>query len=372
MPEIFQNNKDSTKPAVLIAMLDWGMGHTTRSSTIIKHLIELNFNVIVCCNSVQKSILVTEFPFIEYHSLKGYGLSYGSSGWGTRLKLILQVPKILIRINQENRWLRQFIREKKPVLIISDNRYGFFSKKIPSILITHQLCIQTGMGHITNKLIGYINIRFMNRFSRCWVPDSETALNAGGILSHPQIKPSTPVQYLGCLSRFDSCSNLTKTFPDILIILSGPEPQRTILENKVLEQVQSINCQVTLVRGLPGTNVQLAVPAHVTVHNYLPTRSLNELLCSAQFVISRSGYTSIMDYLKLGVSSILIPTPGQAEQEYLANHLSQQGLAIKMSQKDFSIPKCIEIATSFPFKKTSWPMTAYKEVISREVHSLLS
>lgn len=354
---------------MVIALLDWGMGHTTRSIPIIKHLLELNYYVIVACNSTQKALLLEEFPKIEYVFLNGYGLNYASSGWRTQLKLIFQIPKILIKINQEHQWLSRYVKQMKVNLLISDNRFGFYSSEIRSIFITHQLGIKSGFGLVVDRILRSFNYRYINRYSICWVPDFEGQSNLAGELSHPEKLPATPLHYLGCLSRIEPCEALKKELSFIIIILSGPEPQRTLLEKKILMDAASLSSHLVLVRGLPGNSEQLNAPSHITVFNHLSATLLNKYLCSASYVISRSGYTSIMDYAKIGVRSILIPTPGQAEQEYLGKYLLQQKFALVILQKDFELKEAIQKANAFPYKKTIFQMENYKSTIEDSLKS---
>jgi len=329
--------------------------------------MELNCNILVACNSDQKLVLVKEFPEITFKELEGYNLRYGTKGWLTILYIILQIPKILIQINRENRWLQGLLLEHKADFILSDNRYGFFSSKIPSIFITHQLSIRTGLGSLADKLIRFFNYRSINNFTACWVPDWAGKENLAGTLSHPAELPTVPVQWLGALSRFESCVQSDSMKKDILIILSGPEPQRTLLEKKILAEAILINRPFVLVRGLPGNTESLNAPAHIKVFNYLPAAELNNYLCNAAYVISRSGYTSIMDYMKLGVKAILIPTPGQAEQQVLAVHLQQSGLALCFQQNEFSLANALESAAAFSYKIKSWDMEQYKNIINEHI-----
>ncbi len=358
------------KPVVVFALLDWGLGHTTRTLPIIRHLMELNYIPIVACNPHQKALLREELPAIEFIHLDGYNLKYSSLGSYTRLMIIFQIPKILIKIKQENRWLRHFMRKRKIDLVISDNRFGFYSSNIPSVFITHQLGIRTGMGSIANRLIRSFNYRYINRFSSCWVPDFKTEPNLAGKLSHPLHVPEKPVTYLGCLSRLESCLHQTAKKEFILIILSGPEPQRTLLERKIIADAAQVSQDIVLVRGLPGNSHQLNTASHITVFNHLPAAILNDYLCTASYVIGRSGYTSIMDYIKTGVQSILIPTPGQAEQEYLAGYLHHQQLAFTIEQNKFSLNGAIQQARIFDYKKINWNMDGYKQVINEFINSI--
>ena len=315
------------KPLLLFSSLDWGLGHTTRSVPLIKELLNLGCDLIVACNSIQKRILEPEFPSIRYVQLDGYNLSYGSGKWATRLRILLQLRKILTRIKLENAWVRSFI-EKNPIdALISDNRYGFYHPKIPSILITHQLHIHSGYGSITDKLSQFIIYRFIKRFTACWVPDDKKVNGFAGKLSHPEKLPTIPVQYLGPLSRFEECVFHDKKY-DALIVISGPEPQRSILEKIMLEQSEHSNKKIALVRGLPK---EQATFKHnkIAVFNHLKAEELNKLICTSELIICRSGYTTIMDMLKLKKKMVVIPTPGQPEQEYLAKHLSQNNLAVR-------------------------------------------
>ncbi len=326
--------------------------------------MDLNCNILVACNSDQKVILLKEFPEINYKELEGYELRFATKGWLTILYIILQAPKILIKINRENRWLRGLLLEHKADFIVSDNRYGCYSSKIPSIFITHQLSIRTGLGAWADKLIRFFNYRSLKNFAACWVPDYADKENLAGPLSHPLQLPAIPVHWLGALSRFEPCGQNEPGKTDILIILSGPEPQRTLLEKKILAEAVLINRQFVLVRGLPGNTEALNTPAHIKVFHYLPATELNSYLCNASIVISRSGYTSIMDYMKLGVKAILIPTPGQAEQQVLALHMQQSGLALCIQQNEFSLAIALERTAAFSYKKQSWDMEQYKHVIN--------
>ena len=372
MPQSVQNNNLLQKPVVVYSLLDWGLGHTTRSIPIIRHLIALNCNVLVACNSNQKLILLKEFPEINYKELGGYELRYATKGWLTILYIILQVPKILIKINKENRWLKGFLLENKVDFIVSDNRFGFFSSKIPSIFITHQLSIRTGLGSWADKLIRLFNYRYINHFTACWVPDYPEKDGLAGKLSHPATFPAIPIHYLGPVSRFVPCRPATESKQEILIILSGPEPQRTILEFKILFDVHLMdktNRRFVLVRGLPAEAKKLYTTSPIEIFNHLPTTELNRYLCTASLVVSRAGYTSIMDYMKLGVRAVLIPTPGQAEQQYLAQHLHQSGLALAIEQKKFSLQNALQQASSFHFKKAEWDMESYKSIINEYLNS---
>lgn len=363
MPDLVQNNNVLEKPHVVIALLDWGLGHTTRSIPIIRHLMEIKCNVIVACNSNQKALLVKEFPDLSFENLEGYNIRYASKAWLTVLYIIFQVPKILTKINRENKWLHQYSQQHPVHFIISDNRYGFRSHKIPSIFITHQLSIKSGVAGWIDKIIQKLNNRYINRFAECWVPDYAQSTNLAGQLSRINDSIKIPTRYIGALSRFNLCQQQQTNDLPITIVLSGPEPQRSIFEKLILNDIGNIDQSFVLIRGLPIATDKLQTPANTTVINHLTAHQLNQQLCNSSFVISRSGYTSIMDYMKLGLRSILVPTPGQAEQEYLAEHLSQSSLALTVKQHEFSLKKVLGEAARFPYRHADWNMEEYKAVI---------
>jgi len=359
---------DNEKPLLLFSPLDWGLGHTTRCIPLIQVFLDYGWRVIVACESTQKIILQYEFPEIGFVYLEGYGLRFSVLSRFNFFFLLLQIPKILIRINKEKIWIRRFLAENKVHAVISDNRYGFYPFKgkhsqepeMPAIFITHQLNILTGMGRIADRLARSINYKRINRFTGCWVPDFPGSLGTAGTLSHPDRFPQVPVTYIGCISRFKQIS-LPLRF-DLLIILSGPEPQRTVLENECLKQLRYFNGKSVLVRGLPSANqLPLAVPG-LLMFNHAAAGPLNQLICESKLVISRSGYTSIMDLLKLGKKMVLIPTPGQTEQEYLGNYLSEKGMAVCMQQDTFSIESAVKKAAGIADRKVQ-DVEIYKPVI---------
>lgn len=361
MPQNNKFNNAPEKPIVLLSPLDWGLGHTTRCIPIIRELLHQGCHVIIACNSTQKALLIQEFPKLRYEHLTGYNLKYGKNRWGTIVRIILQTPKILTRINNENTWLNIFLKSQVVDCIISDNRFGFYASGIPSVFITHQLYIKSGLGRFTDRLLQWLNYRRIKRFSTCWVPDYKGKDTLAGILSNPDKLPAIPVQYLGGLSRFTACKTSTASI-DLLIILSGPEPQRSLFEKLLLKALKHQPGKTVLVRGLPESGHSKSTE-NVTIYNHAPASLLNALICDSGLVISRSGYTTVMDLLKLGKKSILVPTPGQAEQEYIAEHLHKEHLAYSVTQAEFSLPKALAAAQAFDYRQTTLSMEQYKKAV---------
>jgi len=344
---------------VLIAPLDWGLGHATRCIPVIEKLLIVGFKVIIAAEGDQKILLQSAFPDLEIVHLSGYKLKYGSTKLRTLLKLIFQIPKILTAINRENKWLRSFIGARPVDIIIADNRFGLHNSKCISVFITHQLAIKTSLGNLINTVVQKLNYHFINQFDYCWVPDAAGEVNLAGALSHPAIKPKNQLLYTGILTRIKKENSIETG--GLLILLSGPEPQRSILETILLKQVQQYSYPAIIVRGLPSANSFIPVPAGVVIYNNLPALQLQQVINKSEIIICRSGYSTIMDVLPLGKKCILIPTPGQAEQEYLGAWLAEKEYVCIAHQQAFSLPLMIESAKKLlvpdlSFLKNSHPL----------------
>jgi uncharacterized protein (TIGR00661 family) len=330
---------------ILVAPLDWGLGHATRCIPIIKELRCRQHEVIIAAEGATKALLENEFPGIDCLPLQGYRIKYARTKKGLLLSVITQIPKLLLSIKRERKWLEKTIKKNKIDIVISDNRFGLWNKKIYSIFITHQLVIKTPF---LEALLQKLNYSFINRFNECWVPDLEKLPGIAGELSHPKKLPATPVSYIGCVSRFEK-SEVLKEQKKILILLSGPEPQRSLLEKKLMHQANKISLPILFIRGLPGNPISLNTAPHITYINHLPANGLQQALLEAEFVVARSGYSTVMDLMKLKKKSILIPTPGQTEQEYLAKHLMQQRFAFTVDQENFNLEKALLAAQLFSY-----------------------
>lgn len=353
---------------ILIAPLDWGLGHSTRCIPIIRHLQLLGCKIIIATDGTQEKLLKLEFPLLEFVHLPGYRIGYAAHKHFFAIKILLQLPKIFRSIKNEKKWLNKFITQRSVDAVISDNRYGLCHAKVKCVFITHQLIVKAPFA-IAEKLIQKLNYKFISRFSGCWIPDEEGSLNFAGKMSHPQILPSIPVSYLGGLSRFERKETLKKY--DLLIVISGPEPQRTVLENKMLAELQSFEGKVLLVRGLPGEAKALSPFKQLTIKNHLTATEMETAFNESELIISRAGYTTVMDICKLQKKAILIPTPGQTEQEYLAKHLYEQGWWLTVSQQEFSLSEALSKARTFPFAIPAFDMNQYKKIVEQFASTLM-
>lgn len=221
--------------------------------------------------------------------------------------------------------------------IISDNRFGVRSKQIPSVYITHQLNVLSGRStFFSSKMHQY----FIKKFDECWVPDIQASGNLSGELGHLK-QSSLNIKHIGPLSRMQKMP-LPIAY-DVLAIISGPEPQRTIFEHKLLETFRESKLKTLIVRGVVETEQKTVQDKNVTIINYLQSGELEKAINESEIIVSRSGYTTIMDLAAMNKKAFFIPTPGQYEQEYLARRLKNLRIVPSCSQKNFNMEKLKEI-----------------------------
>ncbi|MFV0604473.1 MAG: glycosyltransferase [Niabella sp.] len=341
---MLQNKQHRIK--VLVAPLDWGLGHTTRCIPIIYELLSLGIEITVAGNTIQQTLLKKEFANLKYIELDGYNILYSTNKKNFAWKILQQSPGIIKAIKNEHEWLNELIENRHFDAVISDNRFGLYHEKIPCIFITHQLLIKNKFGNIAEKILQNFNYKYINQFSECWIPDYEQQPNLGNALSHPAKMPKIISKYLGALTRIQPMSIPTKK-DHLLIILSGPEPQRGLFEKMLLQQIPSYKGSVTIVRGLPASTEKLHTLPHITIHNHLSGEVLNREICKAAYIVCRSGYSSVMDLINTNAIPVLVPTPGQPEQEYLAESLSKAKFCITAKQNQFSLTELLSTAQTF-------------------------
>lgn len=362
-------NKNLPALRVLIAPLDWGLGHATRCIPIINYLSGMGIRVIMAGEGETTEILRKTQPESVILPLKGYRVRYSRKKNLFFLHMLVQFPKIIAAVYYERKWLKKVVAEYNIDAVISDNRFGLSIPGIPTVFITHQLAIKTGF-RWADALAAKINYRFIEKFNECWVPDMEGQPNFAGALSHPVQRPRIPVKYIGVLSRF-------KTMPaqkiyELLILISGPEPQRSIFENIVLSQVNDITGKIAVVRGLPlETRALTNGNAQLTIFNHLPAEELNMLIMQSKHIVARSGYSTVMDLVTLQQKAVLVPTPGQTEQEYLASHLLENRFFITRKQEDLSLSEAISALQKTTAAQNDINTGLHEEIIKNWVAGLM-
>lgn len=333
-------NKPKHHKKILIAPLNWGLGHATRCIPIINALIKEGFDPVIASDGDALLLLQKEFPQLKSYELPAYHIKYAKNGKLLKYKLLLQMPKIVEAVRKEKSILENIITKENLCGIISDNRFGLRSDKVPSVYLTHQLNVLSGGATIFTS---WYHQKIIAKFDECWVPDYEDEVNLAGKLSHVN-HAGLRLKYIHPLSRFGQ--NNTSSEPvqkakkyDIMVLLSGPEPQRTILENRLLNAFKSTSKRLLFIRGIISDhqNEISTKNEHIKIVDFMLQEALEKAIMATDLIIARSGYSTIMDLERLKAKAFFIPTPGQFEQTYLAAYLKQQNLAPYAEQNDFHI-----------------------------------
>lgn len=353
---------------ILIAPLDWGLGHATRCIPLIRYFLRCGCDVWVASEGRTQQLLQQEFPSLTYIALRGYRIRYAATRIGLVCKITAQIPRILQTVRYEKHWLRQAVGQFHLDAVVSDNRFGLHHPDIPCVYLTHQLRINVPLGRLAEGFLQRLHYRFINRYGACWVPDYPGKPNLSGALGHPGRLPSIPLHYLGPLSRLEKKARPADN--PLLILLSGPEPQRTLFEEQILHQLETVRGSAILVRGLPGGGgrvspllTRLTASGRLVVYDHLPANLLADVLASSRWVIARTGYTTVMDMVSLGKKSILVPTPGQTEQEYLGAYLRAEGIAFTTPQTGFSLEQALREAAAFDYRFPTYPEADFRHIV---------
>ena len=312
---------------IIVAPLNWGLGHASRCVSIIRFLLKNNFTPIIASDGSALFFLQKEFPDLEFLELPSYHISYSKN---LKWSLFLQIPKVLKAVKKERTVITDFIQKNDVVGIISDNRFGVRSSKTPSIYITHQINVSSG---ISTFLTSRIHQKIIAKFDECWIPDTEKCEFSGKLsfFKNNKIK----ARYIGVLSRFKM-----EIFPivhDVLIILSGIESQRNQLENRLKGEFKNYKGNVILVQGKIEVQQKKSIENNITIYNFLLSEELEKFINQSEIIVCRSGYSSIMDLAVLQKKVFFIPTKNQAEQEYLAEFLNKKKYSPFSSEEKFSI-----------------------------------
>ncbi|HLN52583.1 MAG TPA: glycosyltransferase [Lentimicrobium sp.] len=371
------------KKRVIVCPLDWGLGHATRCIPLIDEFLKQGSEILLAGDGSSIELLKQEFPGLSAIRLKGYNIRF-SGKIPLPLMLLFQIPKIIFRIFKEHREIRRVIHNYNVDIIISDNRYGLWNKQAYSVFLTHQPNIipPAGFGFIS-PLLRSITRWFIRKYDQCWIPDLPGEDNLSGKLSHGFPLPEN-TRFIGPLSRFYSYGSysdaeekeLSDTIPQrpykIVAIISGPEPQRTIFEEKVAQQLALVPERSLIIRGLPAngdiknyvkTGKIIYQAGQTDARSHLPTKDLyttiNAIISKSGYgvknnaigvyitagtlpvIICRGGYSTLMDLAITGNRMICIPTPGQTEQMYLAMKGYHEKKCVMADQDSFSIIRCL-------------------------------
>jgi len=321
------------KGRVLLCALDWGLGHATRSLALLGELERCGFSVVIASSGAALTLMRLELPGNRFYELPGYGISYSNSfsfEWG----MLMQSRKVLDAVSHEHAVTLEILRKEKIDIIISDNRYGCFDSSVHSIFLSHQLHIMLSSAwRLLSPVVNALHMRMVSKFHEVWVPDFPDHVLSGE-LSRSSLQNLT---FIGSLSTMTRLQEAPEKELDFIAVISGPEPERARFSDMLFRQLNDSGKRFLLVEGKPGTEAGSGRRA-----NFVGRKDLSILIQKSSFVISRSGYSTIMDMAALGGKAIFVPTPGQTEQEYLARRMDELGIASWQTQDNFDLAQAIE------------------------------
>jgi len=313
---------------ILISPLNWGLGHATRIVPIISKLKDDN-KIIIASDLLPYQFLKSEFPNIKIIKFPSYTIKYSKKNIFMPIKMLFLSPKIFFGIIKEHFILKKLIKKHNIDIVISDNRFGLWNKKIYTIFMTHQIMIKmTKRLEFMEYFVFLLNKFFISKYNELWIPDFKGDNNLSGELSH-KYSAHKNTKYIGIISRFEKFNQkktkkIEKKY-DIVAIISGPEPQKTIFFNIIKNILKNIDKKILIISGNPGKFFSGNFN-NVEIVNHLETSEMFAVIKNCELIISRAGYSTIMDLKVLNKKAILVPTPGQTEQEYLANYLKNNKL----------------------------------------------
>lgn len=328
---------------IIYGVCSWGLGHATRSLPVIRKLVDEDNEVTIISSGRSLDLLKKELgDNIEYIDIPDYPMLLSENARQFMAKSVIYWPMFIRRMHSGLNQLTRMLKTRKCDLIISDARYDIYSKKIPSYFISHQIRI---MNPLRIKMLEsgseIFNLFFFKRFVAVIVPDYKEDDLSGDLSHNLRRLDEDKIYYVGVLSDFKKKN--TKKDIDYLISISGPEPQRTLLEKKLISQIDQLRGNIVVTLGKTEKKDKFN-NKNITTYSFLTKEKREDLLNRAKLVVSRSGYSTILDLAVIGTKALMTPTPGQIEQEYLAEYHNKKGTFYSVNQKYISLKRDVEIA----------------------------
>ena len=313
---------------ILYCVLNWGIGHATRSSPLISDLLEKGSEVEIASDGLALAYLKKSFPNLNFHVLPAYDVTYPTSS--LHANMVVSLNKIRKAIKLEEQQIKRLVEDRGIDILISDNRYGCFHPSIPCILISHQLRLLSP-NKISQSIAEIYLTNKLRPFDELWVPDNPPPHNLTGKMSD---LVDDRIKFIGPLTSLVK-TEFTSEANRLLFLLSGPEPARTKFEQKLISLKIHDSMDCILIRG--AVNNSIEYPKEIEVIHLASAREVSKAICRANIIVCRSGYSTIMDLQFMNKNAIYIPTPGQPEQTYLADVIVQKKKGIKIDEKDLTV-----------------------------------
>jgi len=328
---------------IIYGVCSWGLGHATRSLPVIRKLTKEDNEVTIISNGRSLELLKKELgEVIEYFDIPDYPMLISENSRQFMAKSVVYWPTFISRMESGLQKLKKILENKKYDRIISDARYDMYSRKIPSFFISHQIRIMNPLRiKMFERGSEIFNLFFFKRFCGVIVPDYKED-NLSGDLSHNLRRiDENKLHYVGILSDFNK--KKMKKDIDYLISISGPEPQRTMLEEKILPQIDDLKGTIVITLGKTENKDKFS-RKNIETYSFLTKEKREEFLNRAKLVVSRSGYSTILDLAVIGTKALMTPTPGQIEQEYLGQYHNKKGTFFSINQNNLNLKRDVEIA----------------------------
>lgn len=359
---------------ILICPLEWGLGHATRMIPVAVELLRQSHNVIFASGEEHLSLIRDELPQCSYLSFPGFKPQF-SHHLPQYISILFKIPLLAYHIVLEHIMLKKIIREYSIDIVISDNRFGLWNNSIKTVYVTHMPLIPFPVKMKFLEPLGvFIHRQIIRKYDLCFIPDLPGEINLSGRLSHGMCLPGN-VRYIGILSRFASLLPASSGIPGFkynTIILSGTEPQKEILKQKLITLFKDKEPVTIILEGKPGKSEETRILGNIILYNHLPAGEMKHIISGSEGIISRAGYTTVMDLICLNCRALLIPTPGQTEQEYLAAYLSVQGFFSNIRQYDIKpgveFPKKNYLYTSDLMHESRMLLNLALKELSEEPH----
>lgn len=359
----------------LVSPLEWGLGHATRLSALIDRLLALGHRVVIAADGLPWRFFAERYPNLPLERLPIRQIRYAKQKRGFFLYLLWQIPGFLYSVRQSRKKIHDLVSRYHPDFILADNRYGFHHPQVPSVFITHQLRPMPPKGwRWLHSLTGRLHLASLRAFDEIWVADFADEPVAGRLAQIPW--KNNKIRYIGPLSwltGFHAAPQPVPALPDILVLLSGPEPHRSLLEERLLHLLAPLSeLRITLLRGQPqGTGQPAGSRKHgaVSIFDHLPGDQIAWLIRHTPKIICRAGVVTLYDLAVLQRPALMIPTSGQTEQEYVAQHWHERRMGHCLAEKDLSLDAVMAFDPQayrvFPDHHSGYPDVALIQLLQR-------